>query len=222
MARAELLPEKSLIGFAGAPWTIATYMVEGGTSRDFAETKKWAFQAPEEFSVLISQLVNSVAEHLIHQIEAGAEVVQIFDSWAGMLPDSAFRRWCIEPISEIFARVKEASPATPVIVFPRLAGERYKLFADIAGIDAVSLDQTIQLEWARTELQPNIVIQGNMDPIFLIVGGDVMREELRRILTAFGDGPFIFNLGHGVLPVTPPEHVAELCEFVSEWRGPRG
>lgn len=218
--KSELPTGKTLIGFAGAPWTIATYMVEGGTSRDFAETKQWAFRAPEEFSVLISMLENSIAKHLIRQIKAGAEVVQIFDSWAGMLPDSAFRRWSLEPIARIVARVKAASPETPVIVFPRLAGERYKLFTEIPGINAVSLDQTMSLDWVRRELQPKIVVQGNMDPVYLIAGGDVMLEEARRILTAFGDQPFIFNLGHGVLPVTPPEHVAELCDFVTGWTGP--
>jgi uroporphyrinogen decarboxylase len=209
----------ALIGFAGAPWTIATYMIEGGGSRDYAATKGWAFRAPESFQTLISLLEESISAHLIAQVNAGAEVLQIFDSWAGMLPEGAFERWSLEPISRIVGQVKATAPDVPIIVFPRLAGVRYAAFAGIDGIAAVSLDQTMPRKWAAKNLQPQLAVQGNLDPVYLVEGGEALRSEAGKILDVFGNGPFIFNLGHGVLQTTPPEHVAVLCEFVTQWAG---
>ncbi len=217
--RSELSDETTLIGFAGAPWTIATYMVEGGTSRDFANTKRWAFSAPEEFSQLIDILVASITNHLVAQVEAGADALQIFDSWAGMLPETAFDKWCVDPISRVVSGVKEKLPDVPIIVFPRLAGYRYLKVAAIEGVSAVSLDQTVSLDWVQETLQRKVAVQGNLDPIYLLAGGDAMREEANRILETLSGGPFIFNLGHGVLPPTPLDNVAELCEIVSNWQG---
>ena len=208
----------ALIGFSGAPWTIATYMVEGGTSREFAATKRWAFGSPGTFVNLINLLELAVADHLIAQVEAGAEVLQIFDSWAGMLPDGAFERWSVEPIRRIIARVKAAAPTVPIIVFPRLASTRYIAFTDVDGVAAVSLDQTVSRQWAVDHLQPHLAIQGNLDPVFLVEGGEALDEEATRIINAFGGGPFIFNLGHGVMQTTPPENVAQLCETIISWQ----
>jgi uroporphyrinogen decarboxylase len=207
----------ALIGFSGAPWTIATYMIEGGGSRDYAGTKGWAFRAPDSFQRLISLLEDSISRHLIAQAEAGAEVLQIFDSWAGLLPDGAFEEWCVAPIRRVVSQVKAAVPQIPIIVFPRLAGTRYDAFVGMEGVAAVSLDQTLSRQWAVDHLQPHLVVQGNLDPVYLVGGGDPLRAETGRILNCFGKGPFIFNLGHGVMQTTPPEHVAQLCEVVTRW-----
>lgn len=213
------LPEGvALIGFAGAPWTIATYMIEGGSSRDYAKTKSWAFGDPANFQKLFAVLEKAIADHLIAQIDAGAEVLQIFDSWAGLLPDGAFQTWCVEPIGRIVARIKDEKPNIPIIVFPRLAGVRYAEFLKIDGIAAVSLDQTMSREWARDHLQSGLVIQGNLDPVYLVQGGAVLEQEAQNILKTFAGKPFVFNLGHGVMQTTPPEHVAALCDFVVAWR----
>lgn len=217
--RKDLSSKTALIGFAGAPWTVATYMVEGGTSRDFANTKRWAFSAPQEFGKLIDILVTSITKHLIAQVEAGADALQIFDSWAGILPETAFDQWCVEPILRIVFDVKEKYPDVPIIVFPRLAGHRYLKVAAIEGVSAVSLDQTVSLDWVQENLQKKVAVQGNLDPIYLLAGGEAMRAEANRILKSLSGGPFIFNLGHGVLPPTPLDNVAELCEIVSGWQG---
>ena len=216
--RAELPDGVALIGFAGAPWTIATYMIEGGSSRDYAKTKGWAFGDPDSFQALFALLEEAISTHLIAQIDAGAEVLQIFDSWAGLLPDGAFQRWCVEPIGRIVARIKDERPETPIIVFPRLAGVRYADFLKLDGIAAVSLDQTMSREWARDHLQSHMVVQGNLDPVYLVQGGAVLEKEAENILRTFGEKPFIFNLGHGVMQTTPPDHVAALCDFVAAWR----
>lgn len=215
--RGDLADNVALIGFAGAPWTIATYMVEGRGSRDYAETKGWAAAAPESFARLITLLEDAISEHLIAQIEAGAEAVQIFDSWAGMLSDPMFDRWSLEPIARITARVKAAAPQVPIIAFPRLAGLRYRKFAAIDTIDALGLDQTVSLDWAREELQGRKTLQGNLDSAVLLAGGPAMEQEAHRILGELSAGRFVFNLGHGVLQPTPPEHVAALCDIVHGW-----
>jgi uroporphyrinogen decarboxylase len=216
--RVELPKDKALIGFAGAPWTIATYMVEGGSSRDYPNAKGWAITAPESFDRLFKLLENTIADHLIAQINAGAQAVQIFDSWAGALPASLFNRYSLEPISRIAARVKQAAPDVPIIVFPRLAGPRYRDFLKLDAIDAISIDQSISPEWMRDEIQPHKTVQGNLDPAYLVAGGDGMDQAARDILRVLGDGPFIFNLGHGVVPQTPPENVGRLCDIVADFR----
>lgn len=207
-----------LIGFAGAPWTVASYMVEGGTSRDFATVKSWAYSRPQEFSSLIDLLVDATVNHLVNQVRAGAEVLQLFDSWAGALSEIEFERWCVEPVCEITRRLDDACPQVPVIGFPRGAGFGYSRFVERTRVEGVSLDPAIPLAWAARELQPFCALQGNLDPVLLAVGGAPMRQQVERILTAWGEQPFIFNLGHGVLPTTPPNHVAELVELVRAWR----
>ena len=207
----------TVLGFAGAPWTLATYMVGGGRSRDFAATKGWAYRDPESFGQLIETLRRAVSAHLIAQIDAGADAVQVFDSWAGALPESELTRWCIEPLEAIVADVKAVHPAAPIISYPRGVGIACERFAVETGVDAVSIDSTVPLAWAAERLQPHCTVQGNLDPVALLAGGDALRQAANRILEALSHGPFVFNLGEGVLPQTPPEHVAELRDLVRSW-----
>ncbi len=209
---------KALIGFAGAPWTLASYMIEGQTSRDFAHLKRFAYGRPEAFARLLDLLVKGVARHLIAQVRAGAEVVQIFESWAGVLPEPELEAWSLAPMAEISGQVRAACPGVPVIGFPRGAGLTYAAFAESGGFDALGLDTTLPLGWAADHLQPSVVVQGNLDPVKLMVGGDALSQGVDRILEALGPERLVFNLGHGVLPETPPEHVAELVARVRRTR----
>ena len=217
----ELPEDRALIGFAGAPWTLASYMIEGGSSRDFAKAKLWAYGRPESFQKLTDLLVDAVATHLEAQVAAGAEVLQIFDSWAGALDNAAMRRWSLQPIQAIVRRLKQSAPQVPVIVFPRGVVTGYRDFAEARIGHAISLDQHVDPTWARDAVQTKTVVQGNLDPRWLVVGGGGMRQAIHRILDALGQGPLVFNLGHGCVPETPPEHVAELIETVRT-HGPKG
>ena len=216
--KGELPPTTALIGFAGAPWTIATYMIEGGSSRDFARVKSWAYGDPASFQRLIDLLVTAISDHLIAQVKAGAEVLQIFDSWAGVLPDKAFWEWSIKPIKAIVERVKEACPEALIIGFPNRSGILYQPFTRETGIDGVSMDATVPVDWAVRALQDYATLQGNLDPVMLLTGGKVMQDAARAICDRLKEGPFIFNLGHGVLPQTPPDNVARLVECVRDYK----
>ena len=209
-AREGLPGATALIGFAGAPWTIATYMVEGGTSRAHERIRTLAYTAPDLVDGLIAMLTPVVARHLIAQIRAGAEAVQIFDSWAGSLPATHRERYSLNPVGEIAARIGEACPGIPVIVFPRGVGSAYADYGKLPGVAAVSVDQTVDPGWAAAEVQPHAAVQGNLDPVLLAAGGRALEEAADSILSALGDGPFVFNLGHGVVPETPPQHVERL------------
>jgi len=178
-----------------------------------------AYANPALFRRLIDLLVETTVEYLGAQIEAGAEALQIFDSWAGNLAEAELRRWSLEPLARIVARLKAKHSDVPVILFPRGAGALYRDFAQIPGVAGLSLDSGLPLAWAAAELQPHVALQGNLDPVLLAVGGEAMRREIRRILESLGRGPLVFNLGHGILPETPPEHVGELVEIVRGWRG---
>jgi len=209
------LPEdRTLIGFAGAPWTLASYMIEGASSRDFAKAKLWAYGRPESFQKLTDLLVDAVATHLEAQVAAGAEVLQIFDSWAGALDTEGMRRWSLAPIGKIVGRLKTSVPNVPIIVFPRGVATGYRDFAEAGFGHAISIDQHVDPAWARDALQSKCVVQGNLDPRWLVAGGDGMRQAIHRILDTLGQGPHVFNLGHGCVPETPPEHVVELIETV--------
>lgn len=214
----ELDEATALIGFAGAPWTVASYMVEGGGSRDFARAKAWAYGDPEGFQRLIDLLVEATARYLSAQVEAGAEALQLFDSWAGALPERALRRWCLAPAAEIVRRVKQRHPEVPIILFPRGAGLLYRDFALESGAAALSLDSAVPLAWARDEVQGKVAVQGNLDPILLVTGGEALRRGALDILETLGRGPLVFNLGAGIVPEADPRHVADLVELVRAWR----
>jgi uroporphyrinogen decarboxylase len=209
----------ALIGFAGAPWTVATYMVEGSGSKDFLETKAMAYGHPELFQRLIDLLVKATGDYLIAQIDHGAEAIQLFDSWAGTLPEDEFVKWVIAPTRRLVERIKTERPGVPVIGFPRGAGALYQAFVEQTGVDAVSLDTGIPLGWAVKVLQPKVALQGNLDPVMVVTGGAALDAAVDRILSVCNKGPFIFNLGHGILQTTPPDHVARLVERVRAWRG---
>ncbi len=205
----------ALIGFAGAPWTLATYMIEGGSSREFVRTRRRAYGDPENFSRLIALLERAVAQHLVAQIRAGAEVVQLFDSWAGILPSAAFVQWCVEPVARIVREVGAACPGVPVIGFPRGAGSRYADYALRTAVDGVSLDTAADVAWAARALPSQTAIQGNLDPMLLVVGGRAMADGVAALRREIGrERAWIFNLGHGVLPETPPENVAALAALL--------
>ncbi len=219
LSRAGLPPQTALIGFAGAPWTVATYMVEGGASRDFRRVKSWAYRDAGGFAALIELIADATIAYLSGQIAAGAEVVQLFDTWAGVLSETAFERWVIEPTRRIAAALKERFPMVPIIGFPRGAGLLYERYAMRAGVDAVGLDPMVPLEFARERLQGRVAVQGNLDPVALLVGGPALEEAVAAIRRALGGGRFIFNLGHGVLPQTPPENVGVLARLLAEPTG---
>jgi uroporphyrinogen decarboxylase len=213
---AVLDPQTALIGFAGSPWTVASYMVEGGTSRDFRKVRSWSYRDPEGFGSLIDLLTEITIEFLAGQIEAGAQVVQLFDSWAGVLPEVPFARWVIEPTRRIVAALKQRCPGHPVIGFPRAAGLLYERYLKETGVDGISLDTTVPASHARDRLQPFATPQGNLDPVLLMCGGAVLEEAVRALLRTLGAAPFVFNLGHGVLPETPPENVDTLARLLAE------
>jgi uroporphyrinogen decarboxylase len=214
---AQLPDRTTLIGFAGAPWTVATYMVEGGSSREFAEVQAWAEREPGGFDRMMEKLVTATAQHLSAQISAGVEVVQLFDTWAGIVADRDFDRLVIEPTRRIVEKVKHDHPDVPVIGFPRGIGSRYRRYFAETGIDALSIDTNIDPEAAASELQPLGAIQGNLDPRVLVAGGAALDEAVIKILDALGKGPFVFNLGHGVVPETPVEHVARVAELIRDY-----
>lgn len=211
---ATLPAEVALIGFAGGPWTVATYMIEGRGGTDMMRTRRWARETPASFATLIEALVEATTEHLLAQIEAGAEVVQIFDTWAGVLAETQFDRWVVEPTRRIVEDIKAARPGVPVIGFPRGCGTLYESYVRTTGIDGVGIDAGVPARWAADVLQPACAVQGNLDNLALRAGGAVLEAEARRILATLGNGAFVFNLGHGVLPDTPFENVARLVELV--------
>lgn len=208
----------AMIGFSGAPWTVATYMVEGRSSKDYALTKSVAYGQEDFFQRMIDLLVDATSEYLIEQINRGAETIQIFDSWAGVLSESAFERWVIDPNRRLVEAIKAVHPNIPVIGFPRGAGVLYERFVKETGVDGVSLDQTVPVRWAADHLQPHCTVQGNLDNQLLVVGGERMISEARSILDVLAKGPFIFNLGHGIVPQTPPENVGVLVDFLKNWK----
>jgi len=212
--RAALPPEVALIGFAGAPFTVAAYMAEGGGSRDFAHAKRLMYGDPALFEALMDRLVEATIAYLSAQAEAGAEALMLFDSWAGVLSPAMFDRHVIVPTARIAAALKARFPQLRLIGFPRQAGGSLVAYAEGAGVDAVGLDTAVPPAWAARALPRTVTLQGNLDPLALVAGGEALREETEALLEAIGDRAWIFNLGHGVVPETPPEHVAELIALV--------
>lgn len=209
-ARAALAPEKALIGFAGAPWTVATYMLAGGPSDDAAALRAVFYRDEAFIADLIDALAAATTDYLIAQIDAGADAIQLFDTWAGGLPEPVLRAVSLEPMRKIAAAVKAARPGTPVLLFPRGVGAAACAFARLAECDAVSIDAATPWNWALERLSPHAVVQGGFDPLLAVAGGARMEEEARRLVATFSGAPFIFNLGHGLTPQTPVEHVARL------------
>lgn len=214
--RSKLDGSKTLIGFCGAPWTVATYMIAGQGTADQAPARRFALENGQAFAELVERLVLLSADYLVAQAKAGADVVQIFDSWAGVLDEDGFERWCVAPTAEIVQRVKSAVPAVKIIGFPRGAGAKLERYVAATGVDGMSIDWSVPVGYARDRLQPLVAVQGNLDPMVLMVGGDALDRAVRRIRAGLGDGRFIFNLGHGILPQTPVEHVARLVALVRE------
>lgn len=216
--RAALPAETTLIGFSGSPWTVITYMVEGGSSKDYAATKRWAYSDPEGFQELIDIVVEGTITYLLGQAKAGAEVLKLFDSWAGVLSSRLFRMAVLEPTKKIVSAVKAQYPDLPIIGFPRAAGAHYLDYIEETGVDAVAVDTAMPLRWAVENIQTRMPIQGNLDPIALLAGGAGLEAEVESILSTAASKPFIFNLGHGILPTTPIEHVEQLVRQVRAGR----
>ncbi|MXP40191.1 uroporphyrinogen decarboxylase [Altererythrobacter soli] len=214
LVRETLGPETTLLGFAGSPWTVATYMVAGEGSRDQHVTRALAYRDPAAFQAIIDAIVAVSIEYLSGQIAAGAEAVQLFDSWAGSLAPDQFERWVIAPNSAIADGVKARHPGVPVIGFPKGAGAKLPAYARETGVDAVGLDETVDPAWAMRELPAGLPVQGNFDPLLLLAGGEELERRARAILRAFEGRPHVFNLGHGIDKETPIAHVERLLEVV--------
>jgi uroporphyrinogen decarboxylase len=213
--RQDLPSATALIGFCGAPWTVASYMVEGGGSPDQAQARSWAYRDAQGFSRLIELLTDTAVEYLCDQVAAGADVLQIFDSWAGGLPDDAFERWVTAPTQRIVAGVRRRHPHVPVIGFPRGVGSRLDAYVAATGVAGIGCDTGVPVaHMADLASRGRVVAQGNIDPLLLVVGGEACAAAVERLLAAMGGKPFICNLGHGVRPETPPEHVAEVVARV--------
>ena len=211
---AGLPPETTFLGFAGSPWTVATYMVAGQGSREQAEARRYAYRDPAAFQLLIDAISGMTVDYLSGQIDAGVEAVQLFDSWAGSLSPQQFEQWVIAPTAKIVSALKARHPHTPLIGFPKGAGGKLTAYARETGVDAIGLDETVDPDWAHRELPAGLPVQGNLDPLALIAGGETLEKAARRIISAFEDRPHIFNLGHGILPDTPIEHVNQLLGIV--------
>ena len=211
---AALPPETTFLGFAGSPWTVATYMVHGQGSKDQAETRRMAHAEPERFGALIEAIIAATVDYLGDQIDAGVDAVQLFDSWAGSLSPAQFEKWVIAPNAEIVRRLKARNRDAVIIGFPKGAGGKLAAYAEGTGVDALGLDETVDPHWANRELRKGLPVQGNLDPLALIAGGDVLKDAVKNILSAFEDRPHIFNLGHGILPDTSIENVQLLLNLV--------
>ncbi len=212
--KAALSPETALIGFAGSPWTVATYMVAGQGSKDHEIARRLAYRDPSAFGALIDRIVAVTVDYLSGQIEAGAQTVQLFDSWSGSLAPSEFERWVIAPTAAIVGRLMVRHPDVPIIGFPKGAGAKLAAYAAETGVDGVGLDETVDPAWADAMLPPGMPVQGNIDPLALIAGGAALAASVARIRAAFDERPHILNLGHGILQDTPIAHVEALLAMV--------
>ncbi len=213
--RSELPDETTLLGFCGAPWTVATYMIAGHGTPDQAPARLFGYRHPQEMARLLDLLADCSAAYLIRQIEAGADAVQIFDSWSGVLDEASFEAYCVRPMSRIVKAVKAVYPDTPIIGFPKGAGTLYSSYRARTGVDALGLDWTVPWSQAR-QLQGEGAVQGNLDPLRLVAGGEALDAGVDAILRELGAGPLVFNLGHGITPQTPVVHVERMIARVRE------
>lgn len=212
--KADLAPETTFLGFAGSPWTVATYMVAGQGSREQAEARQLAYLDPGKFDAIIRRIEAVTLDYLTGQVKAGVDAIQLFDSWAGSLAPAEFERWVIAPTARIVEAFRARHPDTPIIGFPKGAGGKLRAYADETGVDAIGLDETVDPAWASKELPNNLPVQGNLDPLALVAGGQALQSAVTRILDALGDRPHIFNLGHGIQQTTPIENVEQLVRMV--------
>ena len=217
--KAGLGAEQTLLGFAGSPWTVATYMVAGEGSRDQYDTRLMAYEDPQAFQTIIDAITTMTVDYLAGQIRAGAEAVQLFDSWSGSLAPAQFERWVIAPTAAVVSALKQRFPEVPVIGFPKGAAEKIPAYARETGIDAIGLDETIDPLWAAGALPESMPVQGNFDPLLLRAGGEDLERQAVAVLNCFADRPHIFNLGHGIGKDTPIAHVERLIAAVRSWRG---
>ncbi len=212
---AACLPKATtFLGFAGSPWTVATYMVAGQGSKDQGEARRLAYGDPGAFQAIVDAISGLTVDYLSRQVESGVEAVQLFDSWSGSLSPAQFERWVIAPTASLVAAFKARHPGTPVIGFPKGAGGKLGAYALETGVDAIGLDETVDPVWADSVLPPGLPVQGNLDPLALIAGGEALETAVARILSSLAGRPHIFNLGHGILPDTPISHVQKLIELV--------
>jgi uroporphyrinogen decarboxylase len=212
---AACLPESTtFLGFAGSPWTVSTYMVAGQGSREQGEARRFAYRDPAAFQAIVDAIAAMTVDYLSRQIEAGVEAVQLFDSWSGSLSPAQFERWVIAPTAGIVAALKARHPEVPIIGFPKGAGGKLPAYARETGVDAIGLDETVDPAWADAELPAGLPVQGNLDPLALITGGEALESAVDRILSSLAGRPHIFNLGHGILPDTPIVHVEQLLQLV--------
>ena len=210
----ELPPQTTFLGFCGAPWTVATYMIAGQGTPDQAPARLFAYRHPQAFGALIDILVDASIDYLVGQLRAGVDAVQIFDTWAGVLSPGEFERWCVAPTARIVNGVRKAMPDARIIGFPRGAQTMLPHYVDDVAVDAVGLDWMINKTFAREQVQKRVAVQGNLDPLALVTGGAALDAAVDEVLAAFSDAPFIFNLGHGILPETPIEHVERMLKRV--------
>jgi uroporphyrinogen decarboxylase len=208
--KASLAPAVALLGFCGGPWTVASYMIAGQGTPDQAPARLFAYRDPQGFALLIDILVERSANYLIRQFQAGVDAVQIFDTWAGVLPAEELRRWCIEPMQRLIGKLRSEIPTAKIIAFPRGIGAGICRFISNVAVDAVGLDWTMDLDFAREHVPLRVALQGNLDPLVLLVGGNALDRSIDGILDVLSGRPFIFNLGHGVLPQTPIAHVEQM------------
>jgi uroporphyrinogen decarboxylase len=212
--KAELPEDKALIGFAGSPWTVATYMITGEGSRDQADARRMAYADPGAFAEIVARIEEVTLHYLSGQVEAGAEALQLFDSWAGSLAPAQFEQWVIGPTARLVTALRKRHPDVPLIGFPKGAGGKLAAYARETGVDAIGLDETVDPAWAATELPEDLPVQGNLDPLALVTGGEALDRAVHRILDAFADRPHILNLGHGILQDTPIANVEQLIGLV--------
>ena len=216
LTKCKLKKKTPLIGFSGSPWTLFTYLIEGGSSRDFSNTRNFLWSAPKDVEEIFEVLVEAIINFLDIQLEAGVDAIMLFDSWAGSIPSRFRKRFILEPTKTIIKHVRRRTPSIPIICFPKSIGEGVEEFVDVVEPNCIAIDHLTDIEFFHKTISKNVVIQGNIDPICLVHGGAVMIKEIDYLLNLMSDRPYIFNLGHGILPNTPETNVTKLISYIRE------